>query len=924
MSRLIEYPPRRPDASVYRPTPGEDRVLAFFSAALNRDWTLYLHPPLNGLNPDLVLLNSRNGIGVFQIRDWNDEEVRNMPDNDAFEQALAVLRLAAEEIFTLYCPSLSKQALANGKPAAAARQVIKCGLVCPFLHEAMLQQMGPLLTAKEVQYDSLRLTGKESLADDISAIFPLARKPQRYMTAACIEDIRPWLVCTATRGQGDVWNKLDNRQRELAYNRTASGYRRIRGPAGSGKSLILACRAAYLAAQGKTVLILTFNIALIRYLRNLVENALYWGTDSTLITVCHFHMLCRRLCHIAGFGQRYRTLWQCANGTQRQENRDIALPQLAAEAIHSGKVPLYDAVLVDEAQDFLPIWWNEVARRMTSENGERMIVADSTQDIFNRAEKWTEDAMRGAGFSGRWLDLEKSYRLPEMAIPLVRAFGLSYLSGDAHLPKPSRKIPLPGTQNCEIKWVQCSSENFVTVCKDALFAMLHAPGFPAEAPVDFLCSSVAVGRAIISELDALPGIHCHHTYDEDWLTARQHKMALWGVKYSTCHIRATTMQSFKGMESHNIVVCIDRCQSDGDKYAVYTALTRIAMSSRGSRLTVVCSDPMLQEFGKKHVSDFFCFTMAPSGISTFIIPFLQRNLAEHERYKKCILDNSLCKLQSFDFQHRKPTYENPLHRRIYYLRYAAAYCIEYYAVFKRILELGWFEKERIIKILSLGCGAMLDAVGLKYALDAASATYDVAYFGIDRVDWRCQETRILPNQQCIITDMGSCRYPDSLNLLIFPKSLSELNDDVLKNLADALAGHLEKTTAILLSKRGQSSEDRSRCKAFVDIICRQNGFQLSEYVTDIFSFKNSPKRFSRTLYETEDNPLEKLLSVVDRSMNELAERTQQCSDRCHENRQECHNKIGRLAMRNIISQSQSGLPSLNAEPELYLLRKYIA
>jgi|GEM_PF-561465 len=921
MSRQIEYPPSTPGTPVYRPSAGEERVLAFFSATLNRDWTLYLHPPLNGLNPDLVLLNSRNGIGVFQIRDWHDEEVRSMPDSGAFEQALAVLRLAADEIFTLYCPSLSKQALANGKPAAFARQTIKCGLVCPFLHEATLQQWPTLLTEKEIQYGSLCIAGKESFTRDISALFPLARKPQRYMTATCADDIRPWLACPAIRRRDDVGDKLSPRQQKVAYSRTESGYRRIRGPAGSGKSMILACRAAYLASQGKNVLMLTYNIALIRYLRNLVDNALYRGADGARITVCHFHMLCKRMCHIAGFEERYRALWQCADGRQRQASRDSALPRLAAESIDSGKVPLYDAVFVDEAQDFLPFWWNEVARRLVCNNGERLIVADRTQDIYNRAEKWTEETMRGAGFSGPWLELEASYRLPHKAIPLIRAFGKAYLSGDINLPQASCAIPLPGMDDCEIKWVQCSSEDYVTVCKDAIFAMLHVPGFPAETPVDFLCSSVTVGRAVIREMDALPGIQCHHTFDDDWLTARQHKMALWGAKYSTCHIRATTMQSFKGMESPNIVVCIDKCQSDGDRNAVYTALTRIAWSSKGSRLTIVCSDATLQEFGKKHVSNFFFFPAASSEICNFIMRFLQRSIAEHDLYKKCILDNSLCKLQSFDFHDRTPTYENPLHRRIYYLRYAAAYCIEYYEIFKRILELGWFEKERIIKVLSLGCGAMFDAVGLKFALDTASTTYDTAYFGIDRVDWRCQETRILPNQQCVIADMVTCSYPDSLNLLIFPKSLSELHDDVLKNIADTLTGHLEKTTVILLSKRRQSSEDRKRCKSFVDEICIKNELHICVYLKDIFSFKNSPKRFSCTLYETVDNPLEKLLTVIDHSMNELAERTQQCSKNCHENRRECHNKIGRLAMRNIISQSANGLPTLNAEPELYLLRK---
>ena len=38
----------------------------------------------------------------------------------------------------------------------------------------------------------------------------------------------------------DLKNKLDDRQQTIALTRTRTGYRRVKGPAGSGKSLALA------------------------------------------------------------------------------------------------------------------------------------------------------------------------------------------------------------------------------------------------------------------------------------------------------------------------------------------------------------------------------------------------------------------------------------------------------------------------------------------------------------------------------------------------------------------------------------------------------------------------------------------------------------------------------------------------------------
>ena len=42
-----------------------------------------------------------------------------------------------------------------------------------------------------------------------------------------------------------------------------------------------------------------------------------------------------------------------------------------------------------------------------------LLAADPTQDLYDSASKWTDEAMTGAGFSGSWLMLEDNYRLPK-------------------------------------------------------------------------------------------------------------------------------------------------------------------------------------------------------------------------------------------------------------------------------------------------------------------------------------------------------------------------------------------------------------------------------------------------------------------------------------------------------------------------------
>lgn len=51
--------------------------------------------------------------------------------------------------------------------------------------------------------------------------------------------------------------------------------------------------------------------------------------------------------------------------------------------------------------------------------GEKLLVADKTQNIYGTADAWTDEAMNGAGFSGRWGELETRCRLPPRLIPIL-------------------------------------------------------------------------------------------------------------------------------------------------------------------------------------------------------------------------------------------------------------------------------------------------------------------------------------------------------------------------------------------------------------------------------------------------------------------------------------------------------------------------
>ena len=321
MTRRTIYPPVADFNRLRQPlTSGERRVFDLFNKHLPDDWEIYIQPHLNGLRPDFVLLNPKVGIGVFEVKDWdlnamtyrNEGSVLRASHEgqtfDVWPNPVQQLRRYKEEIHQLYCPRLEQK---NGFA------VITAGLIFPFAaRDSVVALMAPHQTQEEREkYPRYSpISGREAISGGwLEKVFPeSSRQSSIYMTPDHADDLRGWLVEPDFSSDQRMPLEMDARQRSLADTRTESGYRRIKGPAGSGKSVVLAARAAKLAAEGKSVLIATYNITLWHYLRDLVARASNKPGWSNGITTLNFHEWCRRTCHEAGseWSKRYADLFK--------------------------------------------------------------------------------------------------------------------------------------------------------------------------------------------------------------------------------------------------------------------------------------------------------------------------------------------------------------------------------------------------------------------------------------------------------------------------------------------------------------------------------------------------------------------------------------------------------------------------------------
>ena len=581
--------------------PGEKVILDFFLRNLDETWEIYIQPHLNGLRPDFVLLNPGIGIGVFEVKNWNldamayrvESRLGKAPillgKNDGHdfmlkrENPVEQIFRYKREIQDLYCPRL------DGRSGFAA---ITAGIIFPSADDDQVRSLlAPSLThrgmTKFPKYNPV--SGRNAIMnDDLATVFPEAsRSLSRVMTEELAADLRNWLIEPDADKVQRRRLTLDDRQREIVSSRTTSGFRLIKGPAGSGKSIVLAARAARLIEENKDVLVVSFNITLLNYLGDaaVCDNPRARCSGTWL----NFHHWCKRVCQDADMEEEYNTIWH-----GKDDIPDGALCDVVGKALDQGTVDTYDAILVDEGQDIHPRWWN-LLRRILRKGGEMLLAADATQDIYDTARAWTDMAMNGAGFTGDWTRLALSYRLPFNLIKPLRLFWETYRPMQvADLPED--KQPELDFGEASLRWIQEEGTMVEeTVFRETMRILTKDETSDlAFSDITVLVDSRALGLKIEKRF-ATEGIRVQHTFATDNREGRRKKLAFF---MGAPRVKMTTIHSFKGWEARLLVVCVEDGSNFRGKALLYTGMTRLKVHTRGSYLTVICLDPALAEYGK--------------------------------------------------------------------------------------------------------------------------------------------------------------------------------------------------------------------------------------------------------------------------------------------------------------------------------------
>jgi hypothetical protein len=394
--------------------------------------------------------------------------------------------------------------------------------------------------------------------------------------------------------------------------------RRVRGPAGCGKSFGLAARAARLASQGKSVLVLAYNATLSNYLRTLVNaRCCEYAANASLVTCSDFHQFCARLVDDA------EQVGITTPTTSAGPSYDEPIRR-AREACVAGYEARYDAVLIDEGQDFTLDWWNFLRHHVVAPDGEMLLVVDPTQDVYGKRAWTDEEQMLGAGFSGRWTELTNSYRMPGDLVGIANEFAERYVRGEqisGRVPRACAEADITGVAASRSvrRWRQInhSDELGIEVGREVVRLLTEHPEL-APDDVAFLLERQRDGIAAVAEIERA-GYAVHHVFSETKQGQRVRKRRFWpdapGVKGCTVH-------SFKGWETPTLVMGIGT--RTGSRRLAYVSMTRAKGGSveSPSFVSVVNADFKIAGFQSRFEE------WAPPGVD---VQALRNIVAERQR-----------------------------------------------------------------------------------------------------------------------------------------------------------------------------------------------------------------------------------------------------------------------------------------------------
>lgn len=599
-------------------TKGEEKLLNVLKKSNRFDgWTVFEQVHINSMKPDFILLHPERGIIIIEVKDWNlncdiyvdggyvigtDRKLKNInPIQQVENYKKLLLRSDLENMdemvngFKCYYGCIETVVYFHGVLKKDTEKF--CGLA------GDKKIITKIWTDDDIDYISNPNNSLNPYEHTYALAFKKSKFNQNGELARLVAELEKVCSYSDYNYERKEPFRLTSSQSNLAKLQEGS-VRRWGGVAGSGKSLIVAEKAVRALKDGKRVVILTFNITLRHYLRDLCSQQ--FGNEGdrrklrTDLSIMYFHELL--LAILTEYGIDCRS-YDYENFEDFTEQWIEAINQ-CLKLYPIREIFKYDYILIDEGQDFKGEWVRFL-KKLFTKKGEFFVVYDKAQDIYKHA-IWIEDSkqVKNIGFRGTPGRLEYTIRLPKEIVEKIRCVRSELkIEAEDILLHEAKQYSL--LNSC--KWLNCNESCLDDKLKrvDAVVDSIKNNMFCTVSLEDItiLTTNEKTGAEIVKYFKN-KNIKVAHVYDlsvQGDRTKRRNEK--WKFVGGTGKLKVCSYHSYKGWQTPNILLLLDHpstvYRENGQieninkdlksvEEAIFISMSRVKENSQNGQYSFVC------------------------------------------------------------------------------------------------------------------------------------------------------------------------------------------------------------------------------------------------------------------------------------------------------------------------------------------------
>lgn len=604
-----------------QPTDGEWCLLNYFIENLSSDIEIYFQPFLNGDMPDIILMNKETGVTIIEVKDWNlnsyylNLDKNNFGDwtlnqnNHIIKSPFKQVFRYKDNMFNLHINGLLEKKILNKKfygrinvfvyfhnATSSTLKLFYSQIInsleleiqqCPDNKQSHKKYLINQHIKLKKQRDYYSITN-----DNINNII-LPRKADNLFSEDIYNEFKRYLQPPFHTIEQGIEINYSNKQKELLNSKAS--HQKIKGVAGSGKTLVLAKRVvnSYKRHQSN-ILILTFNITLTSYIHDMISNVredFAWNN----FTILHYHVFFSSM----------------ANNYELDIKNITDYENIAFFEKVQNKIVKYEAIFIDEIQDYKQEWIKIIKKYFLKANGEFVVFGDEKQNIYDRE---LENKKPNTTIVGAWNLLKESFRLDSKIASLAEKFQNSFFINKYDIDTIEIRQKKQGSFDFETNIIS------INKCENLNNLIVKILDFIKKHKIhsnDVCILSYTID--IIREID----YRIRHKYNEKTLTTfetlevlnlleKEHKnlnvlkseienvrrVKKFGFRLNNGMMKLSTIHSFKGWEISTLFLIINEQELNVDiEEAIYIAITR----ARHNIIIFDLSEGKYYEFFKNNI-----------------------------------------------------------------------------------------------------------------------------------------------------------------------------------------------------------------------------------------------------------------------------------------------------------------------------------